>query len=135
MFSIYLSKCILSVSISFPSSFAWRYLIASKAITYYLKFIDELYSFIKDNQSDSITKDKEEAKKIIKKYKRITQHHGAEIKEIYHITREESFPHLYENADFSLQTIKDSIDEGELKTNKLINNINNKGKPKTIRTL
>lgn len=82
----------------------------------------------------SITKDKEEANKIIKKYKRIKQYHGAEIKGIYHITREESFPHLYENADFSLQTIMDSIDEGELKTNKLINNINNKGKPKTIRT-
>lgn len=107
----------------------------SKAITYYLKFIDELYSFIKDNQLDSITKDKEGAKKIIKKYKRIKQHHGAEIKGIYYITREESFPHLYENTDFSLQTIKDSIDEGELKTNKLINNINNKGKPKAIRTL
>ena len=95
----------------------------SKAITYYLMFIDELYSFIKDNHLDSLTTDKRKAKKIIKKYKRITEQYGAEIKGIYYITREESFPHLYENADFSLQTIKDSINEDELKTNNLIKNI------------
>jgi len=94
-----------------------------KAITYYLKFIDELYSFIKDNHLDSSTIDKRKAEKISAKYKRITERHGAEIKGIYYITREEPFPYLYENADFSLQTIKDSINEGELKTNNLIKNI------------
>jgi NTE family protein len=104
----------------------------SKAITYYLKFIDELYSFIKDNHLDSATTDKRKAEKISAKYKRITQHHGAEIKGIYHITREESFPYLYENADFSLQTIKDSINEGELKTNNLIKNIQWKGHTITL---
>lgn len=40
----------------------------SNAITYYLKFIDELYSFIKDNHLDSAAKNKEDAKKISTKY-------------------------------------------------------------------
>ena len=30
---------------------------------------------------------------------------------------------LYENADFSLQTVKDSIRDGELKTNQKLNEI------------
>jgi NTE family protein len=62
----------------------------SKAITYYLKFIDELYGFIKDKNLDSSTTDKRKAEKINAKYKRIIQYHGAEIKGMYYITREES---------------------------------------------
>jgi NTE family protein len=94
----------------------------SKAITYYLKFIDELYTFIKDNL-DSAKIDKRKVEKISTKYERITKRHGAEIKGIYYITREESFPYLYENVDFSPKTIKDSINEGESKTNDLIKNM------------
>jgi NTE family protein len=39
---------------------------------------------------------------------------------MYYISREESFPHMYENADFSPETIKNSIEEGETKTNQAI---------------
>jgi NTE family protein len=94
----------------------------SKAITYYLKFIDELYTLIKDHL-DCTMIDKDKAKKISAKYRKITERHGAEIKGIYYITRGESFPYLYENPDFSTKAIKDSINEGESKTNDLIKNM------------
>jgi NTE family protein len=45
---------------------------------------------------------------------------GAEIKEIIHITRDEPFPHYYEDTDFSLETIRSSIKQGESKTNEIL---------------
>jgi hypothetical protein len=44
----------------------------------------------------------------------------AEIKGIYYITRDEPFPHIYENADFSPETIKNTIIEGEEKANQAL---------------
>jgi hypothetical protein len=38
---------------------------------------------------------------------------GAEIHDIFYITRDEPFPHMYENADFSPKITKNSIKEGE----------------------
>nr|MDP8942004.1 hypothetical protein [Thermoproteota archaeon] len=61
--------------------------------------------------------------KIERKYKKIKEDHGAEIKNVHYITREEKHPHMYENADFSIKTIKESIKDGELKTNEIIKNI------------
>jgi hypothetical protein len=40
---------------------------------------------------------------------KISEEHGAEIKGLHYITRTEHIPSLYENADFSLPTIKNSI--------------------------
>jgi NTE family protein len=48
------------------------------------------------------------------------QERGAEIKQIFYISRDEPFPHIYENADFSPETIKNSIEEGQTKTNQAI---------------
>jgi len=45
----------------------------------------------------------------------MTQDRGAEIKTIAHVTREEPFPYLYENTDFTPQTIRGLINEGELR--------------------
>jgi NTE family protein len=45
----------------------------------------------------------------------------AEIKGVYYISRDEPFPSLYENADFSMDTIKASINDGELKTKQILN--------------
>jgi NTE family protein len=50
----------------------------------------------------------------------LSQFWFAEIKDIFYITRDEPFPHMYENADFSPKTIKDSIKEGESKTNEIL---------------
>ena len=95
----------------------------SKAITYYLRFIDELYHMIEDNIDLRKKEDKEKFKKIRAKYKKISEEHGAEIKRVYYISRDEPFPNLYENADFSIDTIKASIKEGESKTKQILKDI------------
>jgi NTE family protein len=70
---------------------------------------------------------KKKIKRILKRsvqdIKKVSEEHGAEIKGIYYITRSEPFPSLYENADFSVATIKDSIRDGELKTNQKLKDI------------
>ena len=92
----------------------------SKVITMYLKYIDELYDLI-ENHIDLSKVDQEQLKKIRRKYKKIKHERGAEIKDLIYITRDESFPHMYENADFSPQTIKESIKMGEVKTLEVLN--------------
>jgi NTE family protein len=92
----------------------------SKTITYYLRLIDDLYKMLEDHFSSEKKEDKEKFEKIRARYKKVSQEHGAEIKRVHHITRSEPFPSLYENADFSLDTIKASIKDGELKTNQIL---------------
>jgi NTE family protein len=93
----------------------------SKAITYYLRLIDDLYRMLEDNFSSEKKEDKEKMEKIRARYRKVSEKHGAEIKRVYYITRSEPFPSLYENADFSLNTIKASINDGELKTKQILN--------------
>ena len=97
----------------------------STVITYYLRFIDELYHMIEDRFDFEKEKkeDKEKFEKLRAKYKKISEEHGAEIKHVYYISRDEPFPNLYENADFSVDTIKASIKDGELKTNQILKDI------------
>ena len=75
---------------------------------------------IEEKNTDHEKLDKEQLKRIRRKYKKYKQERGAEIKKIFYISREERYPHFYENADFSPQTIKNSIDEGEIKTTQAI---------------
>src|ERR687898_890402 len=89
----------------------------SKAITYYLRLIDDLYKMLEDRFDSNQKEDKKKFEKIRTRYKKVSEEQGAEIKDIYYITRSEPFPPLYENADFSVDTIKASIRDGELKTN------------------
>jgi NTE family protein len=91
----------------------------SKVITRYLDYIEELYQILEFN-IDRINIDKQQLRKIRRKYKIYKQERGAEIKDIFYITRDEPFPHMYENADFSPKIIKDSIKEGEMKTNEIL---------------
>jgi NTE family protein len=95
----------------------------SKVITHYLRFIDELYHMIEDCVDLGKKEDKEKFEKIRAKYKKISEEHGAEIKGVYYISRDEPFPNLYENADFSIDTIKASINDGELKTKQVLKDI------------
>jgi NTE family protein len=87
----------------------------SEVITLYLRYIEELYQLI-ETHMDLTKVDPKQLKRIRRKYKKYKQERGAEIKDIFHITRDEPFPHMYENADFSPETIKNSIKEGEKKT-------------------
>jgi NTE family protein len=96
----------------------------SKVITQYLRFIDELYQLLEryaaNNNNNLSETDQMELDKIRRKYKKMTQDRGAEIKTIAHVTREEPFPYLYENTDFTPETIKELINEGESKTKQIL---------------
>ena len=74
----------------------------SKAFTVYLKLINDLYNMLENNFNSQNKEDIRNFERIRKRYKRISENHSAEIKETYYITREEKEPHLYENADFSV---------------------------------
>jgi NTE family protein len=91
----------------------------SKAITRYLKYIEELYQII-DKNIDPAKIDKKQLEKIRHTYTKMKRERGAEIKNIIHITRDEPFPRYYENTDFSVETIRNSIKDGELKTNEIL---------------
>lgn len=95
----------------------------SKVITGYLRYIDELYQMV-ENNIDKIKVDKSRLEQIRNKYKKYKLQTGAEIKRIYYISRDELFHSIYENADFSPETILDLIKEGERKTNRVVNNLN-----------
>jgi NTE family protein len=94
----------------------------SKVITRYLRYIDELYHMIEDSV-DTTKVDKNQLEKIRRKYKKYKRDTGAEIKSVHYISRDEPVHSIYENADFSPKTIKDSIREGELKTNRILDEI------------
>lgn len=93
----------------------------SKAFTVYLKLINDLYNMLENNFNSQNKEDIRNFERIRKIYKRISENHGAEIKKTYYITREEKDSNLYENAEFSVEVIKNSIKDGELQTNKVIN--------------
>jgi NTE family protein len=95
----------------------------SKAITYYLRLIDDLYNMLERHFDSNDKREKENFENIRKRYKKVSEKHGAEIKSIHYITRSEESASLYENADFSRNTIKNSIKDGELKTNEVLKNI------------
>ncbi len=94
----------------------------SKAITRYLQFIEELYEIVESNL-EVCKIDKQILENIRHKYQKIIKEHGAEIKKIAYITREERFPYLYENTDFSPAGIKNLIKEGESKTRQVLQKI------------
>ena len=52
----------------------------SKAITYYLRLIDDLYKMLEDQFSSEKKEDKEKFEKIRARYKKVSEEHGAEIK-------------------------------------------------------
>jgi len=91
----------------------------SKVITRYLKYIEELYQII-DKNIDPARIDKKQLEKIRHTFIKMKRERGAEIRAIVHITRDEPFPSYYENTDFSVETIKNSIKDGESKTNQLL---------------
>jgi NTE family protein len=94
----------------------------SKVITRYLKYIEELYQII-DKNIDSAKIDKKQLEKIRRTYTKMKRERGAEIRNIVHITRDEPFPRFYENTDFSVESIRNSIKDGESKTNQILEKI------------
>lgn len=76
-----------------------------------------------DSEGNNNKEDKEKFEDIRERYKKVSEEHGAEIKGVHYITRTESYPSLYENADFSLGAIRNSIKDGEIKTNQILKEI------------
>ena len=91
----------------------------SRLITKYLQFIDQLYQIVEDHV-DPTDLDDDTRRTIQTKYRKFKMEHGAEIKSIRYITREEEHPHVYENADFSMRTVKESIRKGEIMTKAIL---------------
>ena len=91
----------------------------AKVITRYLKYIEELYQII-DRNIDPSRIDTKQLEKIHHTYTKMKRERGAEIKNIFRIIRDEPSPRFYENTDFSVKAIKNSIKEGESKTNQIL---------------
>ncbi len=97
----------------------------SKIITKYLRYIEQLYQIV-ENNVDKINIDQKQLEGIRRKYRKYKQEHGAEIKDIFYITRDEDNPFVFENADFSPVSIRNLIEEGEKKTNQVLINKDSK---------
>ena len=87
------------------------------------RLINDLYKMLEEHFDSNEKDERKKFEKIRARYKKVSERHGAEIKGVYYITRSEPFPSLYENADFSVDTIKTSIRDGELKTNQKLKEI------------
>ena len=96
-----------------------RQIRMAKVVTRYLKYIEELYQII-DKNIDPAKIDKKQLEKIRHTYTKMKRERGAEIKNIIHITRDEPFSYYYEDTDFSLETIRHSIKQGESKTSQIL---------------
>jgi NTE family protein len=66
----------------------------SKSITYYLRLINDPYKMLERNFDSSKKEHKENFEKIRARYKKVTEERGAEIKDVYYITRSEQFSSL-----------------------------------------
>ncbi len=84
----------------------------SKIISRYLSLIKNMHDFIESFQLDE--KARKEFEKIELEYHKLACQRGAIIREIIRVKRQEGDSHfLFENADFSLVTIKQLISDGE----------------------
>lgn len=90
----------------------------SKIMTRQIKLIEDLYDIfeIADKTIDLSQVDSKKVERIKKEYNKIIDNYGAEILSINRITRQRiDNPNILKNADFSPQTIRKLIDEGEKK--------------------
>ena len=86
----------------------------SRLITRQVNLIEALYDVFQESEKSKIDKDKIEY--IIKEHSSLVQKHGAKILKLNRITRiNPETPYSLQNADFSLDTIKELIRQGERK--------------------
>lgn len=104
----------------------------SKVISRYLSLIKEMYQFIVTNTDvsqnglDEINKEKLE--KIEKEYVKLTRVRGAIISDIVRIERTEDADFLFEDADFSISTIRHLIQQGEMDAETVLTKTNSSAK-------
>mgnify|MGYP003579596666 CR=1 FL=1 len=90
----------------------------SKVISKYLLLMREMHDIISNAQLDKVLH--ERFSKIEPEYHKIADARGAIIDEITRIERTEDTHFLFEDADFSLSTIKKLIKQGEEDTEKAL---------------
>jgi len=87
----------------------------SKNITQYLELLKQMHGILMElfdsGKLDEITKEK--IKKVEPAYHKLAVERGALIKEVIRIERHERIHFLFEDADFSLATIKQLINDGK----------------------
>ena len=86
----------------------------SRLITRHVNLIESLYDIFQDSDQSKIDKDKIDY--IIKEHSVLVEKHGAKILKVNRITRAiPETPYPLQNADFSVDTIKELIRQGETK--------------------
>lgn len=87
----------------------------SKAISSYLEMLKEMHDLIMENFDSGRLDDKSKDRflKIEPKYHKFAVERGAVVQEIIRIERQEETHFLFEDADFSTDTIKQLIKNGE----------------------
>ncbi len=83
----------------------------SKVISRYLTLLRKMHDIISNVQLDE--KMKESFREMEKEYHKLADNRGAIIKKITRIERTEDVHFLFEDADFSISTIKKLINQGE----------------------
>jgi NTE family protein len=80
------------------------------------EFIEKLYGIL-ESSLEKLSLDESLAKAIRKEYEHLVGSYGAEIISIHRIARSRmESPHILKNADFSIETIRNLMHEGEQKT-------------------
>lgn len=94
----------------------------SKVISRYLKTLKEMHDIISNTKLDE--KQKGRFKKIEAEYHKLACDRGAIIQNITKIERHEESHYIFEDADFSLITIKELINQGSVDAEKVCSVIN-----------
>jgi len=90
----------------------------SKVISRYLTLLREMHDMLCNVKLDD--KMKELFKEIEKEYHKLADERGAIIEQITRIERNEDIHFLFEDADFSINTIKKLISQGERDTEHIL---------------
>lgn len=94
----------------------------SKIMTRQIKLIEDLYDIFEIADLSKVNSEK--INRIKSEYEKIIYNYGAQILSINRITRERTHnPNILKNADFSPETIRKLIDEGERKAIDLMENV------------
>jgi NTE family protein len=83
----------------------------SKVISRYLTLLREMHDILNNVKLEQ--KDRERFFKVEREYHKLAEQRGSVIQEIIRIERKEDLHFIFEDADFSLATIKKLINQGE----------------------
>jgi NTE family protein len=96
----------------------------SKIISKYLSLLKDMHDYITSSTIQSSNKMKDEKlKKIEQEYNKLAYRRGAVIQDIVRIERTEESRFLFEDADFSYETIKKLIAQGYDDVEKVLKDI------------